>query len=112
MGRKGKESAQIEAVKCAKGKVIVFTDVATLLDTHALEQIVSNFADPSVGCVSSEDRLVARDGKPFGEGLYIRHEMWLRRLESRVHSLVGLSGSFFAARREACQDFSGEVQSV
>jgi hypothetical protein len=37
--------------------------------------------------------------------------MWLRALESKVHSLVGLSGSFFAARRNVCRDFSGEVQS-
>ena len=109
--RKGKENAQKEAVKCAKGEVIVFTDVATLLDTSGLKQIVSNFADPSVGCVSSEDRLLGKDGKPCGEGLYIRYEMWLRRLESKVNSLVGLSGSFFATRKEVCQDFSGELQS-
>ena len=39
------------------------------------------------------------------------YEMWLRRLESRVNSLVGLSGSFFAARKDVCRDFSGEMQS-
>ena len=111
MPRKGKENAQKEAVRRAKGEVIVFTDVATLLDTHAIKQMVSNFADPSVGCVSSEDRLIGKDGRPGGEGFYVRYEMWLRRIESRVHSLVGLSGSFFAARREVCQDFSGEMQS-
>jgi hypothetical protein len=32
-------------------------------------------------------------------------------LESQVNSLVGLSGSFFAARKEVCRDFSGEMQS-
>jgi hypothetical protein len=37
--------------------------------------------------------------------------MWLRDLESQVNSLVGLSGSFFAARSEVCRDFSGEMQS-
>ena len=37
--------------------------------------------------------------------------MWLRRLESRVYSLVGLSGSFFAARKIVCLDFSGDTQS-
>ena len=37
--------------------------------------------------------------------------MWLRGLESRVNSIVGLSGSFFGARKEACQDFSAEMQS-
>jgi hypothetical protein len=40
--------------------------------------------------------------KPCGEGFYVRYEMWLRRLESKVNSLVGLSGSFFAVRKEVC----------
>lgn len=111
VNRGGKENAQKEAVACALGDVIVFSDVATILEPHGLREIVANFADPSVGCVSSEDRLIAQDGKPGGEGFYVRYEMWLRRLESEVNSLVGLSGSFFAARREVCQDFSGDVQS-
>lgn len=109
--RKGKEAAQKEAVQHARGDVLVFTDVATMLDGAAIKEIVSNFADPTVGCVSSEDLLVDKDDKPAGEGLYVRYEMWLRRLESSVTSLVGLSGSFFAARKEVCKDFSGEMQS-
>ena len=32
-------------------------------------------------------------------------------MESKVNSLVGLSGSFFAARKSVCKDFSGDVQS-
>lgn len=109
--RKGKENAQKEAMKLAKGDVIVFTDVATIVDPDGLKQIVCNFADQSVGCVSSEDRLIRKDGKPCGEGFYVRYEMWLRRLESKVNSLVGLSGCFFAARKEVCRDFSEVMQS-
>src|SRR5262249_41451215 len=40
------------------------------------------------------------------EGLYVKYEMWVRRLEGRFHSLVGLSGSCFAIRRELCADWS------
>ena len=111
VNRGGKENAQKEAVSCAGGEIIVFSDVATILEPQGLIEIVSNFADPSIGCVSSEDRLIGQDGKPSGEGFYVRYEMWLRRLESQVNSIVGLSGSFFAARKEVCQDFSGDVQS-
>ena len=110
-GRGGKENAQKEAIKNATGEVLVFSDVATMLEAGGLEQMVSNFADNTVGCVSSEDRLLGRDGRPSGEGVYLRYEMWLRRLEARVSSLVGLSGSLFAARKEVCEDFSGEMQS-
>lgn len=109
--RGGKENAQKEGIKEARGDVIVFGDVATMLEKGGLQQLVSNFADPTVGCVSSEDRLVGRDGKPSGEGFYVRYEMWLRRLESRANSLVGLSGSLFAARKEVCKDFAGDMQS-
>jgi len=109
--RRGKENAQKEAVSHATCEVIVFSDVATRLDPRGLREIIANFADPSVGCVSSVDQVVGKDGKPCGEGFYVRYEMWLRDLESQVNSLVGLSGSFFAARSEVCRDFSGEMQS-
>jgi glycosyltransferase involved in cell wall biosynthesis len=109
--RRGKENAQKEAIRQATGDIYVFSDVATQLDPDGLKQIVSNFADPAVGCVSSEDRLVRKDGQPAGEGIYVRYEMMLRRLESRVNSLVGLSGSFFAARKEVCSNFAADMQS-
>ena len=109
--RGGKENAQKEAVSVAQGEILVFSDVATIIPPQGLSEIVANFADSSIGCVSSEDRLIGQDGKPSGEGFYVRYEMWLRRMESTVNSLVGLSGSFFAARRCVCEDFSGDVQS-
>lgn len=109
--RRGKENAQKDAVQHATGEIIVFSDVATRLDPHGMREIVANFADPTVGCVSSVDRVIGQDGNPCGEGAYVRYEMWLRKLESQVNSLVGLSGSFFAARSNVCIDFSGEMQS-
>ena len=45
------------------------------------------------------------------EGAYVKYEMWLRRLESATNSLVGLSGSFFAARRVVCNDWDINVPS-
>jgi len=109
--RKGKENAQREALKHARGEVIVFTDVATNLEKNAIRQIVSNFTDPTIGCVSSVDKVIGKDGKKSGENFYVRYEMWLRRLESKVGSPVGLSGSFFAARKSACEDFSSDMDS-
>lgn len=110
--RKGKENAQAKAVKIAKGEVVVFSDTATSLDPNGLREIVSNFADPNIGCVSSEDRMISGDGSEIGgEGFYVKYEMWLRVLESECNSVVGLSGSFFAARREVCEDFSSKMQS-
>jgi len=109
--RKGKEAAQKLAVEAANGEVLVFSDVATILPKDAIANIVKNFSDPSVGCVSSVDRFIAQDGRISGEGGYVRYEMYLRELETRVNSLVGLSGSFFAARRAVCEPWAEDLQS-
>lgn len=102
--RKGKEHAQLQAIRKATGDILVFSDVATAIPEDAIRKLVRYFADPSVGSVSSEDRFLSRDGGVVGEGAYVRYEMWLRGLESARAGLVGLSGSFFAARREVCED--------
>lgn len=110
--RKGKEYAQAQAIKIAKGEILVFSDAATRLDKNGLKQIISNFSDITIGCVSSEDKVISKSqNETGGESFYVRYEMWLRKLESGIKSVVGLSGSFFAARKEVCEDFSSVMQS-
>jgi len=109
--RKGKEHAQKLAVEQATGDILVFSDVATIIKPDALTNIVANFTDKTVGCVSSVDKFMNPDGSVSGEGAYVRYEMFLRKLESRVNTLVGLSGSFFAARKEVCQNWADDLQS-
>jgi cellulose synthase/poly-beta-1,6-N-acetylglucosamine synthase-like glycosyltransferase len=105
--RGGKEAAQAAAIARARGEILVFTDVTAELEPNALAAIVQPFADPTIGAVSSEDR-VSTDG---GEGAYVRFEMALRRLESEASSLVGLSGSFFAIRRELGTPWASDLAS-
>jgi len=94
--RAGKEAAQAAAIAEAVGEILIFTDVTAELEAGSVAAIVRPFADPTVGCVSSEDRVDSAGG----EGAYVRFEMALRRLENEASTLVGLSGSFFAIRRE------------
>lgn len=103
--RKGKEYAQFCAIQLSQADILVFSDVATRIPADALRHLVEKFSDRQVGAVSSEDRFVSRDGRIAGEGAYVKYEMWLRRLESDRAGLVGLSGSFFAARKEICHDW-------
>jgi hypothetical protein len=103
--RKGKEYAQLCAIREARGDILVFSDVATQIPVDALQLVAACFDDRLVGAVSSEDRFISQDGSVAGEGAYVRYEMWLRRLESDRAGLVGLSGSFFAARRSVCADW-------
>lgn len=100
--RLGKENAQLTAIRQATGEILVFSDVATEIPTNALHLIEQYFSDPQIGAVSSEDRFISQDGSLAGEGAYVKYEMWLRKLESQLGGLVGLSGSFFAARKSIC----------
>jgi len=109
--RLGKENAQSLAIRESAGEVLVFSDASTRLEPGGVKLIVRNFADPEIGCVSSVDRVVDAEGRPGGEGAYVRYEMWLRSLESRVGSVVGLSGSFFAARRDVCEPWPTDLPS-
>jgi glycosyltransferase involved in cell wall biosynthesis len=109
--RNGKEYAQSLAIAATTADIIIFTDTGTILPPDAVGNLLRVFADPSIGAVSSVDRFISPDGTLHGEGLYVRYEMWLRDLEARFFSLVGLSGSFFAARRAICADWDTGVPS-
>jgi glycosyltransferase involved in cell wall biosynthesis len=101
--RRGKQYAQMLARDHSRGEILVFTDTGVELEPDGLQKIVANFADATVGCVSSEDQLVRKTRNWMGEQSYVQFEMRIRRMESRIGSLVTASGSFFAARRAVCQ---------
>ena len=111
MDRRGKEAAQKRAVDSSRGEILVFSDVGTILKPNGISNIVKSFYDPTVGCVSSVDSFMNAKGEISGEGSYVRYEMFVRDLETKVNTLVGLSGSFFAARREVCQNWVVGLQS-
>ncbi len=103
--RKGKEYAQLCGIRASCGDILVFSDVATMIPADALKYLAAGFNDKRIGAISSEDQFISNDGGIVGEGAYVKYEMWLRRLESAHAGLVGLSGSFFAARREVCKQW-------
>lgn len=99
--RQGKGAALNAGLDHAKHDILVFSDAAIELEPDALRHIVRGFRDAEVGCISGEDK-IADSG---GEAWYGRYELLVRRLESKVHSIVGASGSFYAQRRELCGPF-------
>jgi cellulose synthase/poly-beta-1,6-N-acetylglucosamine synthase-like glycosyltransferase len=99
--RGGKAAALNAALQEARNDIVVFSDASIMLAPDALMAIVRPFRSSDVGCVSGEDEIQ----QAGGEGLYGRYELLLRRLESRLHSIVGASGSFYAQRRALCEPF-------
>ena len=100
--RRGKHYAQMIARDISQGDILVFTDASVLLEPQGLQTLVSNFADPGIGCVSSVDYISRSERKGLGEQFYVLLEMGLRSLEARAGSMISVSGSLFAARREVC----------
>lgn len=108
---RGKEFVQGLALTHARGDIIVFTDVRTILSVDAFEKLIPYFRDPTVGAVSSIDQVIPDAQGESGEGMYVRYEMWLRRLESEFDSVVSLSGSCFAVRRQLCEPWRSDIPS-
>jgi cellulose synthase/poly-beta-1,6-N-acetylglucosamine synthase-like glycosyltransferase len=98
--RGGKIRAQDAAVDQAGGELLVFSDANAVWDRDALRRLVSGFADPEVGYVCGDVSFLDAGGTNQ-EGLYWRYEMWLRRMESGLHSVTSGNGAIYATRRDA-----------
>jgi glycosyltransferase involved in cell wall biosynthesis len=104
----GKASALNHGVSSAKGEILLFVDIRPSVAEGSLAKLLSNFADPSVGCVAGE--LVLRtDGHDAAasavSGIYWRYEQWIRNCEAAWDSPVGVYGGFYAARRSLVKPF-------
>lgn len=101
----GKAEALNRGVALATGEIVVFFDMRQTTDPNAVRELVSCFADPSVGAVSGELVLENADGSPSpdGLGIYWKIEKLTRKLESETGSVVGATGAIYAVRRELFQ---------
>jgi cellulose synthase/poly-beta-1,6-N-acetylglucosamine synthase-like glycosyltransferase len=99
----GKAVAVNAGMTKATAEIIVFVDIRPEIAPGAMQQLVSNFADPKVGCVAGELilRQECHDGASAAVGgVYWRYEKWIRTCESICGSPVGVYGGFYAIRRE------------
>lgn len=99
----GKAVAVNAGVKLATGDVVLFVDIRPEIAPGAIQELVNNFADPTVGCVAGELILKMEGHDAASEvvgGLYWRYEQWIRKCEAAFDSPVGVYGGFYAIRRE------------
>lgn len=101
--RRGKPDMLNFLVSKASGEILVFADARQRLDKNALSELVKYFGDPKVGCVSGilfyeneNSELKAASGV----GIYWEYEKFIRKSESRMGSMLGATGAFYAIRRE------------
>lgn len=105
--RKGKAAAINEALKYAKGEIIIVTDANALLNKSAVRDIVKRFSNPKVGGVEGRYLLVRKGeyGLSAEESLFRRLENWIKEKESVIDSIAGMVGELFAFRRGAIDKF-------
>jgi cellulose synthase/poly-beta-1,6-N-acetylglucosamine synthase-like glycosyltransferase len=102
--RSGKSAGLNAAVALACGEVLVFTDANAMFERTALRMLTHHFAQPAVGAVAGQQLYYLADGgQSDQEGVYWRYELAIKKLESRVGSLVGGDGAIMAVRKSLYQ---------
>ena len=98
----GKAVALNHAIEAALGDIVVFTDARQPVHSEAVRNLVTNFEDPNVGCVSGELMLghPGDDAPGSGLGFYWAMEKKVREWESASGSVVGATGALYAVRKE------------
>jgi biofilm PGA synthesis N-glycosyltransferase PgaC len=101
--RKGKVAAMNRAIGYVQSPLIVFCDANTLLNKACISEIVKHYADPRVGGVAGEKKIIpggADTAAAAGEGLYWKYESILKKLDSDLYTTVGAAGELFSVRKD------------
>lgn len=99
--RQGKAVAINHGMEKAQGEIIVYADVRQHFAADVLSELVANFADPAVGCVSGELMLL-KDAVSLIQaemGAYWKYEKRVRKMESASGTVIGATGAIYAIRR-------------
>ena len=110
-GRVGKTVTQNHAVETATGEILAFSDATTVYRPACLRALVANFADPRVGSVTGSVVYGRETAATVDQGraMYWNYESFLRRQESRFHSVLGNAGCCYALRRKLYTPLAGDM---
>ena len=94
------------AVPIAKGEIVVFSDANPMYMPDAIRKLVRNFNDDKIGYVVGQARYTDSNKSPASksEAAYWELEIFLKKMESHVHSVVGGDGAIYAIRRELYEE--------
>jgi cellulose synthase/poly-beta-1,6-N-acetylglucosamine synthase-like glycosyltransferase len=98
--RGGKAALLAKLVPQARGEIVIFSDARQMYAPDAVRELVSNFLDDEVGCVSGVLELEgATCGVGAAIGFYRAYEQSIRDCEGCLHSSPGATGAIYAIRR-------------
>jgi poly-beta-1,6-N-acetyl-D-glucosamine synthase len=89
----------------ADGEVFIISDATNMYDANAIHELVSPFADPSVGIVGGIHVIQKGDGDlGESEGLYWKYEAQIEANETRMGSCITANGDILAIRKDLWSD--------
>jgi len=108
--RLGKTCGLNLAMTSIDSDVVVFSDANAMYQADAVRHLVAPFGDESVGYVVGAALYEESGNGASGraETLYWDYEIWLKRQESALHSVVGGDGAIYAIRRELFWPFDAQ----
>jgi cellulose synthase/poly-beta-1,6-N-acetylglucosamine synthase-like glycosyltransferase len=109
-GRLGKTMGLNLALKHTTGELVVFSDANAMYEKNALKMLARNFNDESVGYVVGaaiyKDDIDSTAGA--SENAYWQYEIFIKKIESKLHSVVGGDGAIYAIRRSLYEPLDKE----
>lgn len=109
---RGKTAVLNDLIPMCRGEIVIFADVRQRFELHTAAELCANFNNPEVGAVSGEfcfEDCAERSGIGEGLAVYWDIEKEVRKAESLVDSVIGCSGSVYAARKDCCTRLDPET---
>jgi len=97
---RGRAAVHNDAVRLAKGDILVFTDATTEFEKSFIKKIVKEFENPSIG--ASCGRLIFRTRETsisVSEGFYWKIETKIRIMENKLGIFASGTGACFAIKK-------------
>jgi len=109
-GRLGKTMGLNLALAEAVGELVVFSDANAMYKDDALKKLVRNFHDASVGYVVGAAIYQDEEESSAGasENIYWQYEIFIKKIESKLHSVVGGDGAIYAIRKSLYEPLDQE----
>lgn len=109
--RTGKVGGINRGLSLAIGDIFLLTDADILAEKDALKELAFNFADPNVGCVVAQTRMLSTQNSANEStgGIYWKYESAIRKSETKIHSSVAATGHFMAIRRKNANPIPNDI---
>lgn len=108
--RRGKAGVLNDLLAAAKNDVLVMTDSNTMYYQETIRQLVTPYADASIGAVCG--RLILRSAHQTtggtGEASYWDYENFIKNCEGKIWTTVGATGAVYSIRRELARQLPSD----